>query len=349
MPPWQNPFTIDTSRLSVDRILDRSSELERLVALTSSRRENVLLTGPFGIGKTCILRKLRHHLSTDKDARVLLVELEMLGLAAVPDRFVVDLLLKLFAVVYSEITHKPFSNLLSSAASSREVSLKLVPIVNHVVQLYRVVKAKETSTGATDTHTFGATLGVSAQKQEQINRAWKAGELNITEHLMIAYELLEILRQHGYDQILVFGDEANHVSPDIEIALYRSNFEAFAARNMQFVFTGNPDVLARVPHFHELFPNVVPVTGFKEPVALEDLLELYCRLLGDSGARLEFTREARSVIWSATGGNPREIQRICQCVTDSVIRSGGFEVTPDAVFRACLELYDFVPRRVPSA
>jgi hypothetical protein len=343
----QNPFTIDTSRLPLERILDRTAELEKLKLITISRRENVFITGQDGIGKTCLLRKLRDQVSRQSPKGCLLVELEMLGMGATPDRFLSDLLLKLFSVVYTSFTGKPFSSLVHSASVPRELPVSFLPVVKHLIELYRVVSSKTSSSEVKDGHRIGANLGVSAEKKEDIGRNWTAGELRPGELMLITYELLEILGDKGVSQVLVFGDEANHVSQDIQVTLYRGNFDAFCARNLQFVFTGNPSVFEEVPHFHELFPNVVEVTGFKDASALDELIDINCGALAVSGVALSYRRDARELIWKITSGNPREIQRVCRVVTDIAIQGGDREVSPEIVMRGCLEAYDFVPKRLP--
>lgn len=340
-----NPFTTDTSRLQISQILDRTSELRKLQGIVLSRQENMLLTGPHGIGKTCLLRKFRATIAAEKKPQFLLVELEMLGMTATPKEFLADLLLKLFAVAYNCMTGKPFSNLLRSNSSHRDVSSTLTPVIGHLLDLYRSVKARESSSSLLDTHIIGATLGLTAKKEERIEASWATGELSTGEQLLIAYELLEILADKGYSRVIVFGDEANHVSPDIEIELYRSNFEAFSARNLQFVFTGNPTLIDKIPHFHELFPNVMELTGFTDQRIIDELLDTYCGILASEGAAVSFPIETRDFLWKISKGIPREVQRVCRAAIDYALENEEHKISPAIVLRSCMEVYSFEPRK----
>jgi ABC-type cobalamin/Fe3+-siderophores transport system ATPase subunit len=63
----QNPFTIETNSLPLGKIVDRQAEVEELHTSVEQRKENVLLLGENGIGKTCLLRKLRYELTRSVD------------------------------------------------------------------------------------------------------------------------------------------------------------------------------------------------------------------------------------------------------------------------------------------
>jgi len=276
---------------------------------------------------------------------ILLVELEMLGMTATPGEFLFDLIIKLFAVAYNCITGKPFSTLLRSQSSHRDVSTALTPALGEFINLYRTFKAKESASNLHDTHTIGASLGLSAKKEERIGASWTTGELSTGEQLLIAYELLEILSDKGYSRVIVFGEEANHVSPDIEIDLYRSNFEAFSARNLQFVFTGNPALFDKIPHFHELFPNVIELRGFADHRIMEELLDTYCSILERNGASISFPPKTRDVLWMISNGVPREVQRVCQAAVDFALENLESEISPEVILRTCVDIYSFVPRK----
>ena len=57
MTEYQNAFSLDTARIPVDRIVDRKAQIEFLNDRVIHNRENVLITGSYGVGKTCLLRK----------------------------------------------------------------------------------------------------------------------------------------------------------------------------------------------------------------------------------------------------------------------------------------------------
>lgn len=340
----RNPFTIDTSRLQTGQIIDRATELHKLNTIVLSRQENILLTGQHGIGKTCLLKKFRESIAAEKKDNVLLVELEMIGMTATPGDFLSDLLLKLFAVAYYCITGKRFSSLLQSNYIHRDIS-SLTSAISQLIELYHVVKTKESSSNLLDTHSIGATLGLTAKKEEKIGASWSGGELTTGEKLLVAYELLEVLADKGFSRVIVFGDEANHISPNIEIDLYRSNFEAFSARNLQFVFTGNPALFDKVPHFHTLFPNTLEISGFSEPRIIDDLLDTYCSILKKNGASIYFPPETRNFLWKISNGVPRELQRVCRAAVDYALENSEHEISPTVVLQSCIDVYSFVPRK----
>src|SRR5947209_8494136 len=72
-----NPFSLDTVRIPVSRIVDRQRQIAYLREHVVTNGANVLVTGEFGIGKTCLLRKFRAGLHDDYGSKVLLIEMEM--------------------------------------------------------------------------------------------------------------------------------------------------------------------------------------------------------------------------------------------------------------------------------
>ncbi len=92
-----NPFSTDTAKLAVTKIIDRDPELEKMRAAILLQRENMLVVGESGIGKTCLLRKFRGELHAQNGASMLMVEIGPEALSEGASRFLPNVTLRIFS------------------------------------------------------------------------------------------------------------------------------------------------------------------------------------------------------------------------------------------------------------
>ncbi len=117
MTEFSNPFSLDTARLPIDRIVDRERQIEYLNQRVIDGRENVLVLGPFGIGKTCLLRKFRSGLAEEQAPRTLLIEMEMRRVSSDPGEFLSDVLMKLLTAFWQQVLGRPYSELMRAVTA----------------------------------------------------------------------------------------------------------------------------------------------------------------------------------------------------------------------------------------
>jgi hypothetical protein len=326
--------------LPVARIINRRDEIAYLAEHLIGRQENVLVSGAFGIGKTCLLRKFREMTAEEHGSSILLIEMEMFSISEDPAQFLSDVLLKLFQETWTSVLNMPFSELLAGLESTRGMQQALLPSIERMLQLYRIVRPTEVVSQYERDSTLGVDKIVKRVVSERTSNDLTRGLLKPMEFIHLTYELLDLLSTHGIQRTIIFGDEANHIDPNIEIEIFRRNFEIFAQRNVQFVFTAQEQLLERVPRLHEAFPALLNLGGFSSEDALHELFRVYLEEAG----RVTFSSKAQRYIWQASLGNPREIQRLCQGCTEIAYREGHSTVTEEIVLNACVSLYAFLPR-----
>src|ERR1043165_4333439 len=341
--PMQNPFSLDTVRIPITRIIDRERQIAYLREHAIVNSANVLVTGEFGIGKTCLLRKFRAGLQNEFGEKVLLIEMEMRRLSQDTSEFLGDVLLKLIGVFWERILKRPYSQLIRAVTSPADVREQLLPQVRQVLELYRMLRPECITADLEEHNVIGVTGIVKASKDEKLIRHVVQSPLSPSEFVSLADEILVALEEHGVERTIIFGDEANHIDPEIEIDLLRRHFEAFAQRNVQFVLTAKAEVLEQIPRLKDAFPARVDIAPFEEPTALDEILQVYT-----AGAAVPaFSLRAREVIWRISHGKPREIQRICQACVEHVQSAAALstgEVDVETVLQSVATVYELIPR-----
>jgi hypothetical protein len=343
MSAFVNHFSLDTVRLPLDRIIDRERQITFLNDRVINNNENVLITGPFGIGKTCLLRKFRAGIRNNV-ANTLIIKMEMRRVSADASDFLSDVLLKLIGVFWEEILNRPYSELIRAVTSPADVRELVMPQVKRVLELYRIIRPENLTVDLEEKNIVGLDKVIKATKEERVGRKVDRGDLRPSEFVSLATEILQALNDKGFKRTIIFGDEANHIDPDIEIDIIRRNFEVFASKNVQFVLTAQAEILQKVPHLKDAFPAWLDVKPFENPKILEEFIAVYS---SDSKAP-SFSSRCRELIWEISRGHPREIQRICQeCATRAILRAeagGSPEIDCDILVEAIAQIYELKPR-----
>jgi len=135
-----NPFSTDTAKLAVTKIIDRDPELEKMRAAILLQRENMLVVGESGIGKTCLLRKFRGELHAQNGASMLMVEIGPEALSEGASRFLPNVTLRIFSAAAARLFNLSPSALLTSLMSEMDVSRRTKSKLNHFLKLFALIR-----------------------------------------------------------------------------------------------------------------------------------------------------------------------------------------------------------------
>lgn len=122
--------------------------------------------------------------------------------------------------------------------------------------------------------------------------SYSIGKLIPSEFIHITIELLDILKSRGVKQVIIYGDEANHINPDLQVYIFVKSFEVFSERNVQFMLTAREETIAKIPKLKEAFSIVLTLQGFTEMKLLDEMIDTYVAYQSDQNtlAFSEFLR-----------------------------------------------------------
>jgi Cdc6-like AAA superfamily ATPase len=340
----ENPFSLETSRLSCEDIMDRAEELNMLAASLVSRRENVLVIGEYGIGKTCLLKKFRSQIAESYQDSVLLVEIDMLWLSGSIASFLETVLRKVIMQAWRQIFNRNYSELLMGLDGETKLEEHVFRQMHGFIKLFQLMRPEGATYTKTKENEIGAKTPFTATHAEKFSMTVDRGELSPSEFILLSEEVFDVLSKRGYSQIIVFGDEANHINKELEIDLFKRHFEVFSENNVQFVFTAREETLSTIPKLREAFPITLKLQGFDSPKVIKDMLSVYSKKLTSAAVLDKVSDAAIDQLWRVTKGHPREIQRICQRCVEKVLQSKAYTIESQQILDACIELYEFTPR-----
>lgn len=315
----ENPFTLETSRLGCEYIIDRTEELNLLTSSLVSRRENVLVIGEYGIGKTCLLKKFRNQIAGATQNTVLLVEIDMLWLSGGVVSFLETVLRKVIMEAWRQVYNRNYSELLMGLDGETKLEEHVFRQMRGFIKLFQLMRPEAATFTKTKENEIGAKTPIAATHAEKFSRTVERGELSPSEFILLADEIFDILSKRGYSQIIVFGDEANHINKELEVDLFKRHFEVFSEKNVQFVFTAREESIAGIPKLQEAFPIILKLQGFESPEIVKDMLSIYGKSIKNLTDLRGISDSVADQIWRITRGHPREIQRVCQRCVEKVL------------------------------
>ena len=330
-----NPFSVQTNNLPLEKIIDRENELDDLLTSVVERCENVLLLGDNGIGKTCLLRKLRHKLQSLNGGGPEIIEVEAREIRKDSTDFMERILSSLFKHSWSKLAGKPFTELMFGLSIPEDIEYIGVPAVRTLMRLYQHFRsdfvAKDTKTSSS----LGANAIVKAHRQKDRAQSFRQEGLKPWEYTELMGEVLVLLRERTASRVLIFADETNHIDPELQVDIFRSNLDSFLRRDVQFIFTARKDVLQQVPSLRDAFLKVFVLEGFPDKATFMSLIGLY---LAGEDSPVPFSDRALDRIWTLTTGHPTRLQRLCQESYTVAQKEKALEVAIDHVFEATLKI-----------
>jgi|GEM_PF-5108900 len=333
----ENPFSVDTANIAIAKIVDRKTELDE-VRTAVLRRESVLVVGGNGVGKTCMLRKLRHEIA-EMRPRHLFVHLNVHDLAKGAEYFLPATVQGIFDSAWTRLFGRPPSERLYALDGKVDIEEHLKKRLHHYMQMFRILRPSSTAFAATRKNELALAKLVGTDIGETYSATRTVGDLKPNECLDLAGELVAMLKEDDIDQVVVFGDEANHINPETEIDIVKQNLEAFAASDVQFVLTMRDDAFAQASAIKNAFPCVVPLNPFRTAQHVRDLLDVYAPCPACSENHISFESRAIDKIHEITGGHPREIQLLCQRAWQNALSAHRETIDAGALLAAVLEVY----------
>lgn len=332
-----NPFTVDTPNLAITKIIDRTNELNE-VRSAVLRRESVLVVGRNGVGKTCMLRKLRHEVEAARPQH-LFVHLNVHDLARGAEFFLPATVQAIFDSAWTRLFGRPPSERLYGLDGAVDIEEHLKKRLHHYMQMFRILRPSSTAFAATRKNEIGLAKIVGTGVEEAFTATRTVGDLKANECLELAAEMVDMLKEDDIEQVVVFGDEANHINPQTEIDIIKQNLETFAARDVQFVLTMRDDAFAQASAIKNAFPCVVSLDPFRTAQHVRELLETYGPCPECASVHVRFDEAASERIHEITGGHPREIQFLCQKAWQNAVNANRDTISAAELLTAVLEVY----------
>jgi hypothetical protein len=139
-----------------------------------------------------------------------------------------------------------------------------------VLEMYRLVRPSSITAALEEHNAIGFDKLIKATKEEKVSKTVTRGDLVSDEFISLTSELLSALSGKGIDRTIIFGDEANHIDPNIETDIIKRNFEVFAEGNVQFVLTARQEVISEFSQLRDAFPAFLEVKPFDEATILDN-------------------------------------------------------------------------------
>lgn len=336
-----NPFSVVTPNIAVAKIVDRTVEIKELCESLMDRRENALVTGDYGVGKTCLLRKLRSELTKQNGRTLLYAEMDHEILSQGATHFLRNAVIQLCGAAYEYVFNQPATDLLNSLRGDISVAQRLQERLNSFLEIFQLARPdvlRFTNTRANET---GAALVVSGKISETFSAA-RDVQLLSSEFLGIATKLLRFVAADGVTHVIIFADEANHIETETEVDIIRQNLEAFSARNVQFVFTFKKGPTTSTPLIRDAFAHVAEVHPFRSIDDLRTLFNPECEECSD--VHVHFDDAVLERLFRATGGHPRQLQLLGVKIWQRAMADKRNHANMTDVVDALLDGYTMMPR-----
>lgn len=250
-------------------------------------RQSFLLVGDFRSGKTSYGKMLIHRLMAENDVspvRVLCGYFNLQECVRItPETF----LGRTVRAASSEIARQVFGckyTLIEADPYQVHPELRDDRAFGSFMQVCRVIRQRTLGHGAGD---------VSPLAPE--------------EFVQFIQDLMEILREKGWDEFFIFYDEANRLPMDFSIDLLTGNVEALTAAGVISVYSVVPQA-AETDALRNLFGHHVRLVPFADVGEVRALLARYCFQDESRIADLPVTPAAIEALWHCTGGRPFRVQ-----------------------------------------
>jgi len=287
--------------------IDRTSSIDRIIALLESSQGNILIFGKRRVGKTSLCLKL-----LDESQRIPKTLVAYMSMEAnydrTPEQFTQAVILHIISKISSKLFSKKYSDLLMDLGKPKALSKEY----KRLLRIFELVRSSDRKIGYSKKANLGASSIVSAGIAESESSDLNIGSLSSFELMALLEETVEFLREKKIDKFVLLVDEANKFTLRANTKIIRENLSLFSAKGLQFCFVTTPEVIGSVTEADELFQEKVEVGAFEDKDVVKTLIEKY-RSLGQLNEKdqIRFSQEAIDAIWKVSKGFPYPIQFLC--------------------------------------
>lgn len=308
-------------------------------------RENLIIHGADGIGKSSVLTTIFHQLKNSKD-KVLTVEVNATDIInGFESNFLSFITHKICQSIWIELMGNRYSELLEDVLlnSRGRFSDKLNPEERALKRIFKIVtSSKINSIGKTNNELGAGGAFVFSGKATSTNEiGYERKPLETFEFLALLKELNDIIKEFGYQRIIVFCDELNHLPDKVNIEIIRNYFRIFTSNDIQFLIVAiNPkrSVNEYEFDFTEAFNYQLEVNTFESENLVEELIK-NCLKIGDK-YNVSFADESYSILFNKFNGHPWWIQKASDYSYKKAVEKNLKTVIGDYIFDA----YEFLQK-----
>jgi hypothetical protein len=291
---------------------DRQSEISHCTSTLQETRNNVLLLGERGVGKTFLIRLVEANL-TAGNRGIIPVSVDMInaihGLEFNPYAFGQSLLLIVIAQIWRTVFGRPYEALVSKTGIG-EKDLGLGKPEKVLQSIHEKVRSSAIQVATHDTSLVGAAAVVKGERKEERHRTLELHGIMPYEFSEYARDIIDyVLYPKEYEKIVVLCDETNQFPIRVQKRAVEANIEIFRNGGVQFLFVmsigvkDDPAITDLARAFHA-FDEVVELKRFSSRTDTAELLSKYFSME-------RFPENASAIVHEAFAGHPRYSLEVC--------------------------------------
>jgi predicted phosphodiesterase len=301
-----------------EHFVARRTELVAAQEIVASR-QSFQLVGRKRVGKTSFGRKLLTLIEASDDPR-------FTSRRIIPTYFNLERLVQQTVAAFLE--HTLIAILTAArrrifAPLDPSKRLRDIPAEHASDEVYRSLTQMENELDARSSYRSS-----SNDPQDRLNGVSKP--LRPYEFRDYATRIVSTVRDKGFDTLLVFFDEANHLPEEWAVEFFDNNADIFESPGLVSIYATSPELSDSVDKLQETFGHSITLGPFESQ---QDLIELINRYLGldSTRAELPLSADAVQLVWTLTSGLPYEIQLLLQDSFTQAWRSGALCVSHEHV------------------
>lgn len=345
------PIELDANRTPTgdlrSRCADRREELQYCASVLTNSRNNLVLFGERGVGKTFFVRLLASELNAGNKG-VFAVSLDMFnavhpgGLSG--DRFGQALLLVLIARIWRDLFSLPYESLVSKAGwGAREISARGPQRI--LRRIHDCVRGSRTQVVLRDSSSVGASAVIQGERKEEQEQTLEMPGILPYEFAEYVQDIIEnVLAPKGVSKVIALCDETNQFRIEEQKRIVEGNIEVFRNSGVQFLYVmsvglkTDPAVTQHAKPF-QAFDEVVMLERFKKT---EDTLELLQKYFDLS----LFPPNAHMLVHDAFKGLPRYSIWVCQEALHDALVQKQRDVSMVVLTRAMERTTEYLKREI---
>lgn len=225
--------------------VSREKELDFLRNNIFYNNESVVLEGFFRIGKSStILTFLESIISGEVDDQEKIFPVRILMTQfynSLTSDFLSTITHELVAQIWTKVMGYKYSQLLEDTALDVKKSKSISKHINSIKRIYKIVSSASFSSKGTSSNEIGGKLILTGKRSGSSELSLTRKPLQTFEFLLLLDELMDTLSDFGYNKILFFCDELNHLPPAINYELFSTYLDVFSSKRILFALTATND------------------------------------------------------------------------------------------------------------